>query len=194
MTPAHRLAAAGLLLALVACTTPTVVNYLTLTTTPQGVVRKDAAPIGIGPITLPDYLKRNGLARRDSEGALHYSTTELWAEPLDSGIQRTLIETLSDALGDTPVLAFPGLSSIKPQYQITVSVRRLTARPAAVEMSATWRIIPIAASTADPVRTGQFRGDRTLTSPSGTAIARALSELVNALALDVANAIPAQSG
>lgn len=190
MMPFHRLAVASLLLALAGCTTPTVVDYLTLTTLPQASVREGAAPISLGPVTLPDYLKRNGLARRDSEGALHYSATELWAEPIDRGIQRTLIETLSDALGDTVVVAFPDLTSVQPGYRIAVTVRRLVATPDTVEISATWRILQTSAATAVPLQTGHFQDKRTPTSLSGPAIALAFSELVSALALEIADAVP----
>lgn len=181
-----------LAIALSGCTTPVSVDYLTLTGLSQSVVRNDAAPIRLGPVTLPDYLKRNGLATRDSHGALHYSATQLWAEPLDGAIQRTLIDVLSDALGDTPVLAFPGLSSIDTSYRVTVSVRRLRATASSVEMAATWRLLPSPPGEVEPAPTGSFRAERTLASPSGPAIARGFSELVHDLALEIARAIPAQ--
>ncbi len=194
MTPRHRTVLASLLLLITGCTTPTVVDYLTLSTLQQTVVREDAAAISVGPVTLPDYLKRNGLARRDSSGALHYSANELWAEPLDRGIQRTLIESLSDALGDTAVVEFPDLTAIAPRYRVTVSLRELSATPTAVELTAVWRILPASTSAAEPVQSARFRGERTLASPSGPAIAEAFSELVGDLARDIARAIPAQPG
>lgn len=194
MTLLNRFALASLLLVLAGCTTPTVVDYLTLSTLPQAVVREDAAAISVGPVTLPDYLKRSGLARRDSSGALHYSATELWAEPLDRGIARTLIESLSDALGDTAVVAFPDLSAIAPRYRVTVSLRELSATPTVVELTAAWRIIPASTSAAEPLQSARFRGERSLTSTSGPAIADAFSELVGDLARDIARAIPVQPG
>lgn len=181
-----------LVVVLAGCTTPVSVDYLTLTGLSQSVVRNDAAPVRLGPVTLPDYLKRNGLATRDSEGALHYSATQLWAEPLDGAIQRRLVEVLSDALGNTPVLAFPGLSSIDTSYRVSVSVRRLQATTSSVEMAATWRILPAPPKEADSVPTGSFQGERKLVSASGPAVARGFSELVHALALEIARAIPAQ--
>lgn len=188
----HRATACLLVLALTGCAAPASVSYLTLTTPPQDAIREDAASVTVGPVSLPDYLKRSGLARRDALGALHYSATQLWAEPLDQGIQRTLIETLSDALGDTPVLAFPGLSTREAGHHISVAVRRLEATDTEVVMQASWQILATPAPASVPVRTGSFSRDQALASAGGPAIARAISDLVQALALEIAEAIPAR--
>lgn len=174
------------------CATPVAVDYLTLSSPPQAAIRSAVSPVSLGPITLPDYLKRNGLARRDSDGALHYSASELWAEPLDQGIQRTLVEMLSDALDGTRVTNFPGPSALQAHYGVSVSVRRLEATDSVVAMAATWRILPTSSVAPSPTLRGQFSREETLASPSGPAVARAFSELLHALALEIAAAIPTQ--
>ncbi|SRR6056297_986257 len=174
------------------CATPVTVDYLTLTSPAQAAIRSDAPPISVGPVTLPDYLKRNGLARRDSDGALHYSMSELWAEPLDQGMQRTLIEILSDALEDTSVTDFPGPSALQAHYGVSISVRRLEATDGVARLSASWRILPTSSVSPRPTLTGRFSREKPLVSPSGPAVARAFSALVHALALDIAGAIPAR--
>lgn len=181
-----------LMLVLVGCATPAAVDYLTLSSPAQDALRKNAAAVSIGPVTLPDYLKRSGLARRDSDGALHYSARELWAEPLDRGIQRTLMEGVSDALGNAPVVAFPGPSSIEPDYRIAVSVRRFKATSSSVAIAATWHLFRLTGKQQASAKQGRFNQERTLASPAGPDIARAFSELVGALALEVADAIPTQ--
>lgn len=174
------------------CATPVAVDYLTLTSPAQAAIRSDAPPVSIGPVTLPDYLKRNGLARRDNDGALHYSMSELWAEPLDQGMKRTLIEVLSDALEDTGVTDFPGPSAVQAHYGVSISVRRLEATAAVATLSASWRILPTSSVSPGTKLTGRFSREETLVSPSGPAVARAFSALVHALALDIAGTIPAR--
>lgn len=184
----------GCLLALTllgGCATHEAVDYLTLTSPAQATVRSVASPLSVGPVTLPDYLKRNGLARRDSEGALRYSMSELWAEPLDQGIQRTLMEILSDALDGTPVTTFPGPSALQAHYGISISVRRLEATNAVAKMAATWRILPTSSVAPTATRRGRFSREAALASPSGPAVALAFSELLHALALEIAAEIPA---
>lgn len=185
----------GYLLAMIlgGCATPAAVDYLTLTSPAQAAIRSDAPPVSVGPVALPDYLKRSGLARRDSEGALHYSLSELWAEPLDRGIQRTLIEILSDALEGTGITSFPGPSASQAHYGISISVRRLEATDAVATLSASWRLLPASSVPPRPTLTGRFSREEALVSPSGPAVARAFSALVHALALDIAGAIPAQA-
>ncbi|TCO75943.1 PqiC family protein [Chromatocurvus halotolerans] len=174
------------------CATPAAVDYLTLTSPAQAAIRSDAPPVSVGPVTLPEYLKRSALARRDSEGALHYSVSELWAEPLDQGIQRTLIEILSDALEGAGITNFPGPSASRADYGVSISVRRLEATDAIARLSASWRILPTSSVSPGPTLTGRFSREEALVSPSGPAVARAFSALVRALALDIAGAIPAQ--
>jgi len=193
MNHCNRLSIAALMLLLVVgCASPAGVDYLTLTSPAQDTLRKNAAPLSLGPVTLPDYLKRSGLARRDSDGALHYSARELWAEPLDRGIQRTLIEGLSDAMGNALVVAFPGPSSIAPDYRIAVSVRRLTATSSSVAISATWQLFRMTGKQQASVKQGRFNQEKTLASPTGPDIARGFSELLGALAIKIADAIPMQ--
>ena len=179
-----------LALALAGCVTSEPVSYLTLEAPDQDITRRDAATVSLGPIALPDYLKRSSLARRDAAGALHYSMTELWAEPLDGAIQRTLVATLSDALGDTPVLVFPGLSATRARYGIRVSLRRLEVTDSRVAMQASWHILAAPSSAAEQVNAGRFNAQRSLASPSGPAVARAISELVRDLGLEIAAALP----
>lgn len=173
------------------CATHEAVDYLTLASPTQAAVRSDAPPLSLGPVTLPDYLKRNGLARRDSNGALRYSMSELWAEPLDQGIQRTLIEILTDALDGTPITSFPGPSALPAHYGISISVRRLEATDSVAKMAVTWRILPTSSAASTAVRRGRFSREATLASASGPAVARALSDLLHALALEIAAEIPA---
>lgn len=175
------------------CVTHTPADYLTLRSPAQAVVRDDAAAISVGPVRLPDYLKRNSLARQDDKGHLHFSETEIWAEPLDRGLQRTLVEVLSDALGDTPVAWFPGQPMVRTDYGVSVSVRLFEVTDSRVTLTATWRMLPTRADAPGATISGRFRRERALQQPSsGPEIAEALSELVQALALDIANAVPSR--
>ena len=192
MNHCRRPSIGALMLSLVGCASPSAVDYLTLASPAQETLRRNAAPVSLGPVTLPDYLKRSGLARRDSDGALHYSTRELWAEPLDRGIQRTLMEGISDALGNAPLVAFPGPSSIDPDYRIAVSVRRFSATSSSVAISATWQLFQMTGEPQGAVKQGRFNEEKTLASPTGPDTARALSELLGALARKIADAVPAQ--
>ena len=55
----------------------------------QPPLTADALPaisLGIAPVSVPDYLDRNGLVRRsDGQARLEVSELDIWAEPLGQG-------------------------------------------------------------------------------------------------------------
>lgn len=57
----------------------------------QPPLTADALPaisLGIAPVSVPDYLDRNGLVRRsDGQARLEVSELDIWAEPLGQGAQ-----------------------------------------------------------------------------------------------------------
>ena len=55
-----------------------------------------AASLSIAPVSVPDYLDRNGLVRRsDGQTRLEISELDIWAEPLGQGARRVLGEVLA---------------------------------------------------------------------------------------------------
>lgn len=50
--------------------------------------------IGLGPIDIPDYLRTRGMTWHVSAQEIKTSTTALWGEPLEAGIQRVLAADL----------------------------------------------------------------------------------------------------
>ena len=58
-----------------------------------------AASLSIAPVSVPDYLDRNGLVRRsDGQTRLEVSELDIWAEPLGQGARRVLGEVLAARL------------------------------------------------------------------------------------------------
>ena len=78
--------------------------------------------IGIGPVSLPDYLDRPQLVTRLTPNQLQLSDRHRWAEPLSQNIPRVLGENLSRLLGTSRILLFPWPSANKPDYQLLVEL------------------------------------------------------------------------
>ena len=55
--------------------------------------------VGLGPITVPDYLDRADIVRRASDNRLGMASNERWGEPLRAGLQRVLAADLARDLG-----------------------------------------------------------------------------------------------
>jgi len=118
----------GLLLA--ACgSTPEVRYYLIsarLTAAETGVMPAGKV-VGLGPVTLPDYLQRPQMVTRMSVTRLHYHDDQRWAEPLPDNILRVLREDLSGLLGVDDVVSYPWPRNRLVDYQVTLDLTRFDA-------------------------------------------------------------------
>jgi len=83
--------------------------------------------IGIGPVTLADYLDRPQIITRTSPHELKASEFSQWAEPLKSNIARVIRENVSTLTGSERVFSFPWRRSMQVDHQITVNVLRFDA-------------------------------------------------------------------
>jgi uncharacterized lipoprotein YmbA len=80
--------------------------------------------VGLGRVTMPDYLLKDSMAVRKGDNEIQYLEDSLWAERLDHSFQRALAANLSSQLGDSRVR----LSSWQPGevgVAVRVSVERL---------------------------------------------------------------------
>jgi uncharacterized protein len=80
--------------------------------------------IGLGPVTLPDYLGHLEVVTRVSPNRIELSPTDQWAEPLDESFRHILALNLATLLGTDRVMPFPWDASAKLDYRIAVTVQR----------------------------------------------------------------------
>ena len=80
--------------------------------------------IGLGPVTLPDYLDRSQIVTRTSENTFQLAEFDRWAEPLSSNVSRTLAENLIFLLPNDSVVPYPWPGSKDVAYQVVVDVYR----------------------------------------------------------------------
>ena len=97
--------------------------------------------IGLGPITLPDYLDRPQVVTRASATRLELSNRHRWAEPLTASFSRAL---LADYMQERPyadivVHPWPGSLSIAQQVRIEV-MRFDRGTDGAFRLSARWSV------------------------------------------------------
>ncbi|MFH0918101.1 MAG: PqiC family protein [Candidatus Omnitrophota bacterium] len=88
----------------------------------------DIAPkliIGIGPVEIPEYQNRPQLVTQDKDGLLTFAQFERWGEPLDSGIERLILENLTRIFPKADFQIFPCNFAIPLDYQVIVNVVQL---------------------------------------------------------------------
>lgn len=110
----------------------------------EGQIRRLASRdgvVGIGPIQMPDYLSRSQRAVRVGDNQLRFLDEERWAESLESGIGRVLLQSLAARLPDARVVHLPTLSTLPRTYDIPFEILHFLSTPdGAAELHARWAI------------------------------------------------------
>jgi len=83
----------------------------------------------VGPITLPDYLDRTQIVTVAGEHVLALDEFSRWAESLQEGFYRVLLEDLSSLLNTPELYAHDRSGSISADYQVIIDVTRFDAVP-----------------------------------------------------------------
>ena len=81
--------------------------------------------VGLGPITLPQYLERPEVITRLSDTEFSASNNDRWGEPLDASVLRVLAQDLASHLPNSEIVAFPWSKKAPIDYRISVEFRRL---------------------------------------------------------------------
>ncbi|HEX6010559.1 MAG TPA: PqiC family protein, partial [Geminicoccaceae bacterium] len=193
-TPRRRLlsGAAALLPALAACTRTRPTMFYTLVTAagPPRVKRPGKGlVVGLGPITLPQYLDRPDIVTREGANQMRLAEFHQWAQPLEPMLTQIMAEDLLVLLGAEDVIPVPQRRDVPLDQVVEADVNRFEADEAGeVVLDARWRV---------------YRGDDdTLTTsgrsliteqgapvPDYDAIVAAMSRAVGQLSAEIAFAI-----
>lgn len=120
--------------------------YILTPQTPTGQVSAASAgagmSIGLGPVTIPDYLDRPAIVTRIGSNELRLSENNRWGEPLKQGFANVLSRDLAMRLGAAQVHRFPWYNSSSIDYQVKVAVHHFeTDASGRSELIAHWTII-----------------------------------------------------
>lgn len=102
----------------------------------------DGIRIGVGPITLPDYVDRPQIITLVGPHELNLSEFNHWSEPLSDSVPRILEENLSALLSTQYIYKYPWLGSTMLDYQIEMNITRFDAeRGGNAVLAARWMLI-----------------------------------------------------
>jgi uncharacterized lipoprotein YmbA len=97
--------------------------------------------LGVGPVSVPQYLDRPQIVTRSDRNNVALGEFEQWSEPLANNIARVLMVNLSLLTGSDEVVLFPWRLKTVP-YQIPVRVLRFDGKLGGeCTLVAAWRII-----------------------------------------------------
>lgn len=81
----------------------------------------DDLVLGVGPITLPDFLDRNEMLDAVGPYEMRYSAQNRWIEPLGDQLRRTISDNLNLLLLPDAVVAFPWYASDAVGLQVEIT-------------------------------------------------------------------------
>jgi uncharacterized lipoprotein YmbA len=107
------------------CASSPAVRYYDLVTEAPGAATKTSdALIGLGPFTMPEYLKRPHIVLRGQGNDLVVAEFDRWAEPPDLAFTRWLGAETDHRFGEGVVVAYPYAALGAVDYKVRGAVRR----------------------------------------------------------------------
>lgn len=131
---------AGLLLLAGCGSSPTHNYYLLQATSTASEAADPGISLGIGPVTVPEYLNRNAMVYSGPGNRLHVSRLDRWAEPLQDSIPRVLGLNLAAELGTQDLRPHPWQRSQFPDLAVQLWLLQLDVRDGDAELVAEWRL------------------------------------------------------
>lgn len=183
------LPAALLSLLLTACGSSPANNYYVLSAhqfpPPSGALPS----LGVGPITVPEYLHRDNVAYRHTDNSVQIAGVDLWAEPLEDGMQRVLLLNLAGLLNTQDVSSYPWQVQRAPAYAVKVNVLQLESDARQALLTAEWQVYRPQGSTSVARRISQLQVPLTPDVAAPEQLAAAYSALLFQLSEAIAAAI-----
>ncbi|OIP45631.1 MAG: hypothetical protein COZ12_02900 [Deltaproteobacteria bacterium CG_4_10_14_3_um_filter_60_8] len=147
------------------------------------------ATIGLGPVSLPEYLVRPQIVSRTSANRLSLSDRQRWAEPLAENLPRVLAEDLSALLGTDRILPYPWTRGRTIDCQIRVEVLQFEGGPnGTANLIARWQVTGKDGLVLLPEKRSSF--NLTATAQDQESMTVALSQAISHLAREIAAALP----
>jgi hypothetical protein len=183
----------GLMLTACAQTQPSrfyTLSSLSDTATTPSAASNDLA-IGVGPISLPNYLDRPEIVRRSTPNEFQVAEFDRWGEQLRDVFPRVMAENLSELLATDRVFLLPQRRATTIDYQVEVNVTRFDADvggPAI--LAARWEIFD---DDGKSLVVDRSTFTETVEGDGYGAVATAMSRTVAAFSQEIAAAITALS-
>lgn len=146
--------------------------------------------LGVGPVSLPDSLKRSQIATRQHGNQYEFAEFNRWAGVLEKDITVVLGDNLGQLLGIEQVGFFPWLHHFQPTYRVIIDVVRFDGAIAGeAVLSARWAVTDSDGKDFLAGKKSDYR--QKLEDASYAALIKAESQLIAALSREIATEIVA---
>jgi len=148
----------------------------------------DDSAIGVGPITIPEFLDRPQIVTRTSANRLDVDEFHRWGGSLQEDFARVLVENLSRLLATNRITVYPAPEPLDLRYRIAIDVQQFDGRLSeGVTLNAVWTLLD--ERTGKPLRTQRFESLAPATSADYEALAAAHSAALATFSRELADAL-----
>ncbi len=144
--------------------------------------------LGLGPIRIPEYLRRPQMVTRVGPNQVTYAEYDRWAQPLEASFIRVLREDLSGLFGVVDIAIHPWFSTAQLDFTVEIEVERFERDPSgAAQLRCMWVIKD--GTSGERLDGGQFNQSQPADSATAGASVAAQSRLLGELSREIATAI-----
>jgi len=141
--------------------------------------------VGVGPITIAEYLKRPQIVTRQSSSQLKIEEFHRWAGLLEKDIATVLVANLTDLIGSEKVVTYPWDQFAKPDYRVVYDISRFDGTPGGdAVLTVRWTVFDTAAGEAQKVFNISYR--EAMADQGYETLVKAQSHLLAQLSRDIA--------
>lgn len=151
----------------------------------------DSPLVVLGPLQLPDYLKRSQMVTRGDGTEFLVDDFNRWAEPLDQAIHRILAKNVDSLLDTMVVSAYPTVALARADYRLTGRIDRFDADGNGhAVLAVQWGMADADGTVLVATRRGQYEAQ--VSNPGGpAATARAMSDTLTQFSRDIGKQLEA---
>lgn len=167
------------------------VTYFSLLTieqlgTAEPVASNPDTSLGIGPITIPESLKRMQVVTRSQGNQYRFDEFHRWAGILEQDIALVIGDNLGFLLGTDKIADFPWMPYFQPTYRVVVEIQQLDGDLSGeAVLNARWSVVD--AKKGELLASGKSVYRQALDEPSHVALVKAESRLLAALSKEIAD-------
>ncbi len=149
--------------------------------------------LGIGPIIIPDVLKRTQIVTRDAQNIYRFDEYHRWAGVLEKDFAYVLGDNLGDLLGVEKIAFFPWMHYFSPTHRIIVDIIQFDGNLSGEAiLSARWVITD--ATGKSTLTGGKIDYQKPVESDDYAGLVKAESLLLAELSTEIAGAVMSLAG
>lgn len=144
--------------------------------------------VGVGPVTLPEYLNRPQIVTRRSDNTVEFAQFDRWAESLDRGMARIIAKNFSLLLPTANVEIFPWNSVIPIRYQVMMKVIQLDCKlDSDVVLLVQWSILDAQEKKILLAKRSEYR--KPIETHNYPGLVQAISSIMDSVSREIAQAL-----